>query len=67
MNGLFSFTPDGGSLLGESREVRGFWIAEAVWITHAIGVGKVMAEWMTDGVPSIDSPAPTSTASSPTP
>jgi len=54
MNGLFSFTPDGGPLLGESREVNGFWIAEAVWITHAIGVGKVMAEWITDGVPSID-------------
>jgi glycine cleavage system aminomethyltransferase T/glycine/D-amino acid oxidase-like deaminating enzyme len=54
MNGLFSFTPDGGPLLGESREVRGFWIAEAVWITHAIGVGRVMAEWITDGVPSID-------------
>jgi dimethylglycine oxidase len=54
MNGLFSFTPDGGPLLGESREVGGFWIAEAVWITHAIGVGKVMAEWITDGVPSID-------------
>ena len=54
MNGLFSFTPDGGPLLGQSREVEGFWIAEAVWITHAIGVGKVMAEWITDGVPSID-------------
>ena len=48
MNGLFSFTPDGGPLLGESREAKGFWIAEAVWITHAIGVGKVMAEWITD-------------------
>ena len=54
MNGLFSFTPDGGPLLGPSREVGGFWIAEAVWITHAIGVGKVMAEWISDGVPSID-------------
>ena len=54
MNGLFSFTPDGGSLLGESREVKGFWIAEAVWITHAIGVGRVMAEWITEGVPGID-------------
>ena len=50
MNGLFSFTPDGGPLLGESREAQGFWIAEAVWITHAVGVGKVMAEWITDGV-----------------
>ncbi len=54
MNGLFSFTPDGAPLLGQSREVGGFWVAEAVWITHAVGVGKVMAEWITDGVPSID-------------
>ena len=54
MNGLFSFTPDGGPLLGESRDVKGFWIAEAVWVTHAIGVGRVMAEWITSGVPSID-------------
>ena len=54
MNGLFSFTPDGGPLLGESKEARGFWIAEAVWITHAIGVGKVMAEWITSGEPSMD-------------
>ena len=54
MNGLFSFTPDGAPLLGQSREARGFWVAEAVWITHAAGVGRVMAEWITDGVPSID-------------
>ena len=54
MNGLFSFTPDGGPLLGESREAEGFWVAEAVWVTHAAGVGKVMAEWITTGSPSID-------------
>src|SRR5215210_4233616 len=54
MNGLFSFTPDGGPLLGESKEAKGFWIAEAVWITHAIGVGKVMAEWITSGEPGMD-------------
>jgi dimethylglycine oxidase len=54
MNGLFSFTPDGAPLLGQSREVHGFWVAEAVWITHAPGVAKVMAEWITEGVPGID-------------
>jgi glycine cleavage system aminomethyltransferase T/glycine/D-amino acid oxidase-like deaminating enzyme len=54
INGLFSFTPDGGSLLGESREVRGFWMAEAIWVTHAAGAARVIAEWMTDGAPSID-------------
>ena len=54
INGLFSFTPDGGSLLGESREVRGFWMAEAIWVTHAAGAGRMIAEWMVEGAPSID-------------
>jgi glycine cleavage system aminomethyltransferase T/glycine/D-amino acid oxidase-like deaminating enzyme len=53
-NGLFSFTPDGFPLLGEAPGVRGFWLAEAVWITHAGGVGRAVAEWITEGTPSID-------------
>lgn len=54
INGMFSFTPDSLPLLGESMDVRGCWVAEAVWVTHGGGVGKVMAEWLTTGVPSID-------------
>jgi len=54
INGMFSFTPDGHSLLGESLDVRGFWVAEAIWVTHAGGAGKVMAEWMLDGTPGLD-------------
>jgi dimethylglycine oxidase len=54
INGIFSFTPDGFPILGESLDVKGLWIAEAVWITHAGGVGKAVAEWMVDGAPSID-------------
>jgi len=54
INGIFSFTTDGFPLLGESRQVAGFWMAEAVWITHAAGVAKAVAEWMVQGVPSID-------------
>lgn len=53
-NGVFSFTPDGMPVLGESRELRGFWLAEAVWVTHSAGVAKAVAEWMTDGRPGID-------------
>jgi glycine cleavage system aminomethyltransferase T/glycine/D-amino acid oxidase-like deaminating enzyme len=53
-NGLFSFTPDGNAILGESPDVRGFWAAEAVWITHAGGAAKVVAEWLVNGRPSID-------------
>lgn len=53
-NGMFSFTPDGGPVLGESLAVKGFWVAEAVWITHGGGVGKAMAEWIAAGEPEWD-------------
>ncbi|GGO14944.1 sarcosine dehydrogenase [Microbispora rosea subsp. aerata] len=49
INGIFSFTQDHMPLLGESSEVKGFWVAEAVWVTHSAGVGKAMAEWLVDG------------------
>src|SRR5690242_1433216 len=49
INGLFSFTTDGQPLLGESPDVKGFWVAEAVWVTHSAGVGRAMAEWLVDG------------------
>ncbi|WP_461186687.1 GcvT family protein [Arthrobacter sp. Z4-13] len=48
-NGIFSFTPDGGPLLGESTELDGFFIAEAVWVTHSAGVARAMAELLTTG------------------
>jgi glycine cleavage system aminomethyltransferase T/glycine/D-amino acid oxidase-like deaminating enzyme len=54
ISGMFSFTPDSFPLIGESDLVRGFWVAEAIWITHGGGAGKVVAEWMAEGVPSID-------------
>jgi glycine cleavage system aminomethyltransferase T/glycine/D-amino acid oxidase-like deaminating enzyme len=53
-NGVFSFTPDGFPLLGESLELRGFWVAEAVWVTHSAGVAAAVAEWMVDGRPGTD-------------
>src|SRR5688572_10498454 len=49
INGIFSFTPDGNPLMGESPDVKGFWLCEAVWVTHACGVGRAMAEWLVDG------------------
>lgn len=54
MNGLMLFTADGMPVLGPSREVANFWVAEAVWITHSAGVGRAMAEWIADGEPGID-------------
>jgi glycine cleavage system aminomethyltransferase T/glycine/D-amino acid oxidase-like deaminating enzyme len=49
INGLFSFTPDNMPLIGESPAVRGFWVAEAVWVTHSAGVGRAVAELLVDG------------------
>ena len=33
---------------------RGFWVAEAVWITHSAGVARAMAEWLVEGSPRVD-------------
>lgn len=52
-NGMFAFTVDGYPVMGESQ-VKGFWSAVGVWITHAGGVGKSIAEWMTYGEPEWD-------------
>jgi len=49
INGLFSFTTDNFPLLGPAADVEGFWVAEAVWVTHSAGVGRAMAEWLVDG------------------
>ena len=55
-NGPESFTPDGEFILGESH-VRGFFVAagfNAHGIAGAGGMGKIMAEWIVDGKPSMD-------------
>ncbi|MDO9378001.1 MAG: FAD-dependent oxidoreductase [Nocardioidaceae bacterium] len=54
INGIFSFTTDGGPLVGEHPALEGFWVAEAVWVTHSAGVGRAVAEWLVDGAPSVD-------------
>ena len=53
-NGLFSFTTDSFPILGEAPKLRGFWSAQAVWITHAGGIGKAVAEWIVNGTPTTD-------------
>lgn len=53
-NGIFSFTPDGGPLIGESPKLRGFYLAEAVWVTHSAGVARAVAEMLTLGKSQID-------------
>lgn len=53
-NGIFSFTPDGGPLLGPVPEVNGLWMAQAVWVTQSAGAAEVVADWITTGDPGID-------------
>ncbi len=56
INGPEAFTPDGEFILGPS-DVRGFWVA-AGFCAHGLagagGMGKLVAEWIVDGVPSLD-------------
>ncbi|WP_336204812.1 GcvT family protein [Nonomuraea sp. LPB2021202275-12-8] len=54
INGIFSFTPDGFPLIGEAPELDGFWVAEAVWVTHSAGVARAVAELLVDGHSQVD-------------
>lgn len=57
LNGPEAFTSDGNFILGESAEVKNFFVA-AGFCAHGIaaggGVGKMMAEWIVEGEPSLD-------------
>lgn len=53
-NGVFSFTPDGGSVVGQAPNLDNFWVAEAVWVTHSAGVARAVAEVLTEGRSKID-------------
>jgi 4-methylaminobutanoate oxidase (formaldehyde-forming) len=56
VNGPEAFTPDGEFVLGPS-DVRGFWVA-AGFCAHGLagagGLGKLVAEWIVEGTPSLD-------------
>ena len=56
INGPEAFTPDNEFCLGES-EVRGFFVA-AGFCAHGLagagGIGRVMAEWILEGEPTMD-------------
>lgn len=53
-NGIFSFTPDGGPIVGQAPNLDGFYVAEAVWVTHSAGVARAVAEMLTTGCSEID-------------
>jgi glycine cleavage system aminomethyltransferase T/glycine/D-amino acid oxidase-like deaminating enzyme len=56
VNGPEAFTPDGEFILGPT-DVRGFWVA-AGFCAHGLagagGMGKLVAEWIVEGIPSLD-------------
>ncbi|NBE96982.1 FAD-dependent oxidoreductase [Nonomuraea sp. KC401] len=54
INGVFSFTPDGSPLIGEAPHLEGFWLAEAVWVTHSAGVARAVAEVLVEERSSAD-------------
>jgi 4-methylaminobutanoate oxidase (formaldehyde-forming) len=57
LNGPESFTPDGNFILGEAPELRGFFVAagfNSAGIANAGGAGRLTAEWIVGGAPSVD-------------
>lgn len=53
-NGILSFTPDGGPLVGQAPNLDGFYVADAVWVTHSAGVARALAELLTTGKSQVD-------------
>ncbi len=53
-NGLLQTSIDGGPAMGESRKLRGLWYAVGIWVKDGPGMGKLIADWMTDGRTAID-------------
>jgi glycine cleavage system aminomethyltransferase T/glycine/D-amino acid oxidase-like deaminating enzyme len=53
-NGLLQTSTDGGPSMGESQKVRGLWYAVGIWVKDGPGMGKLIADWMTDGRTAID-------------
>jgi len=59
-NGPESFTPDNQFILGEAPELRNFFVGagfNSVGIASAGGAGRALAEWITEGEPSLDASA----------
>jgi glycine cleavage system T protein len=53
-NGHFAFTADSYPLLGESSHTRGLFFAEGIWVTHAGGSARAVADLIVKGIPGID-------------
>jgi dimethylglycine dehydrogenase len=55
-NGAIPYTPDGSPIIGPAWGLRNYWLNEghSFGITAAGGAGWQLAEWITEGEPSID-------------
>jgi 4-methylaminobutanoate oxidase (formaldehyde-forming) len=57
VNGPESFTPDGAFLLGESPQLKGFYVGcgmNSVGVASGGGAGRALAEWIVEGAPTMD-------------
>ena len=52
-----SFTPDLQPIVGEAPNLRNYWVAaglNSIGILSGGGLGRIVAHWMTEGVPDVD-------------
>jgi dimethylglycine dehydrogenase len=56
INGPFTFAPDGNPVIGPVKGQRGHWLAVGIMagLSQGGGVGKTLANWITDGDPGAD-------------
>ena len=55
-NGAIAYTPDGSPIVGPAPGLKNFWLNEghSFGVTAAVGAGWQLAEWITEGEPTID-------------
>ncbi|MDR3374791.1 MAG: FAD-dependent oxidoreductase [Ancalomicrobiaceae bacterium] len=55
-NGAIAYTPDGNPIVGPAWGLRNFWLNEghSFGVTAAGGAGWQLAEWIVEGLPSVD-------------
>jgi glycine/D-amino acid oxidase-like deaminating enzyme len=47
VDGVFAMSPDNLPFVGPHPEVEGVWIAQGLWVTHAAGAARMLAQAMT--------------------
>ena len=52
-----SFSPDGNPIVGESPELKNYFVAagmNSIGVLSAGGIGRILAQWIADGKPDVD-------------